>query len=390
MQVFVSHAEPERDLAAKLRADLAGMGNQVAFDRGVSTGPTWWDGVLRRIQRCDAVIFVLSPDSLRSPGCMASVRYARQLRRPVLTVRAHPMAVPAELVDTEVFDPVVAGADRARALRMALLSLPPAPHLPDPLPRPPLVPYLDAYFELLDQPSIERAEQHAMLAELRQRMRDQSEQAAVWSLLAQLRGRSDVAPGVAEELEKMLAPGWRPDPEGRVERRYWDGQAWTTLVRHDGREFNERRVPPPDASWPSQRIPAVTGTSAVAGAASRIDRRKLLAGAVALVLAAGVVVGSVLFFREEPVSPIRTARVFVDAVNVQDTKALAGVTCASDKNRTDQVFLAGGFRLTLESVDGESDRPTFTVLATDMSTGGVDRRTFPLIQEDGEWRVCSL
>ncbi|HVK26319.1 MAG TPA: TIR domain-containing protein [Actinokineospora sp.] len=387
MQVFVSHAESDRDLAVKLRADLAGMGNQVAFDRGVSTGPTWWDGVLRRVQRCDVFVLMLSPDSLRSPGSMAAVRYARQLRRPVLIVRAHPMIIPKELVDAEVFDPAAAGVDRARLLRAALLGLPPAPRLPDPLPRPPFVPYLDGYYELLEQPTIERAEQHALLGELRHRLRDESERAAVWSLLAQLRGRADVAPGVAEELEKMLAPGWRPDPEGRVERRYWDGQAWTTLVRHDGREFNERRVPPPDASWPSQRIPVVS-TAPAAG--SLVTRRRLLAAAVGVLIVAGVVVGSVLFFRAEPENPIRTARVFVDAVNVQDTKALESVTCAADKARTDQVFLAGGFRLTLESVDSESDPPTFTVLATDTSTGGVDRRTFPLILESGEWRVCSL
>ncbi|WP_436496688.1 Rv0361 family membrane protein [Actinokineospora sp. HUAS TT18] len=386
MQVFVSHAEPDRDLAAKLRADLAGMGNQVAFDRGESTGPTWWDGVLRRVQRCDAFLFVLSPASLRSPGCMASVRYARQLRRPVLTVRAVPMALPAELADTDVFDPAAAGVDRARALRTALLDLPPAPRLPDPLPRPPLIPYLDGYYELLERPSIERADQHTLLAELRHRLRDESERAAVWGLMTQLRNRRDVAPGVAEELEKMLAPGWRPDPEGRVERRYWDGQAWTTLVRHDGREFNERRVPPPEASWPSQKIPAIPA----AEPGRRRNRRMLLAGAVGVVLVAGIVVGSVLFFREDPADPIRTARVFVDAVNVQDATALAGVTCAADKTRSDQVFLAGGFRLTLESVDEEADPPTFTILATDVSTGRVDRRTYPLVKEDGEWRVCSL
>jgi hypothetical protein len=384
MQVFISHAAPDRDVAARLRADLAAMGRQVTIDGGESSGPRWWDGVLARIERCEAFLFVLSPASLRSPGCMAELRYALQLRRPTLTVRTQSMPVPAELAGTGLYDPAIAGPDRVRLLRAAMLTLPAAQPLPVTLAARPLVPYLDGYRTQLEQPKLDRTSQHEMLGELRRRLREDAERTAVWSLLVRLRARADVAPGVAEELEKLLAPGWRPDPEGRVERRYWDGQAWTTLVRHDGREFNERRVPPPEATWSDGKA------AATPGAAPRRDRRLRLV-AIAGTAVAGIAAAAYFLVDPEPTNPpITTARVFVDAINVQDNNALAGVTCERDHERTAQLFLAGGFRLTLESVDPDADPPNFTVLATDLGSGGVDRRTYPLVKESGEWRVCSL
>ncbi|MGH3863024.1 hypothetical protein, partial [Actinokineospora sp.] len=112
---------------------------------------------------------------------------------------------------------------------------------------------------------------------------------------------------------------------------------------------------------------------------------------VAVAGIAGIAAAGYFLVDPEPTNPpITTARVFVDAINVQDNNALAGVTCERDHDRTDQLFLAGGFRLTLESVDPDADPPNFTVLATDLGSGGVDRRTYPLVKESGEWRVCAL
>jgi hypothetical protein len=380
MHVFVSHAASDREVVATLRADLATIGRQVLIDVGEPSGLRWWDGVLRRIQGCEAFIFVLSHASLASPGCMAELRYARMLRRPVLVVRVQPMSLPVELADVDVFDPARAGADHSRALRAALKSLPTRVALPDPLPRPPLVPYLDGYHEQLDLPALDRVSQHEILAELRRRLANGSERAAVWDLLIRLRARPDVAPGVSEQLEKTLAPGWWPDPDGRVERRYWDGQAWTTLVRHEGREYNERRAPQQAATWSA----GSTTTSAPRG-----RRWWWRVGAVAVVVV-GLVVGGILYFGEAPERPTRTARVFVDAVNLLDVDVLTGVVCSRDRSLIAQEFGSGGYRLTLESVDDKVDPPTFTVLSTDLRTGDVDRRTYPLINESGEWRVCSL
>ncbi|GAA3049192.1 toll/interleukin-1 receptor domain-containing protein [Actinokineospora globicatena] len=396
MQVFVSHAPSDRDVAAGLRADLAQLGRQVSLDRGEPTGQRWWEGVLQRVQRCDVFVLVASPAAVRSPGCLATLRYARALRRPVLVVTAVATGLPADAETAPVFAPAgMEISERVPKLRGVLLALPAAPPLPDPLPPDPAVPYLDPIRQRLDEPGLEPAELRELLRQLRLRLRDEHERAAVWGLLVRLRARTDLPAPLAAEVEKVLAPGWQPDPERRVEKRYWDGQAWTTLVRHENREFNERRVPPPEATWSGDPTPARPRPTATARPAAKSkavvraqDRTRLLViGGGVVVIAAAVVAGFVLF---DPTSadPTAAAREFVDAVNIADTTVLAQLTCERDRSRAAEIFLRPGARFTLESVDDTTDPPSFTILATDSATTATDRRTYPMVEESGKWLVC--
>ncbi|WP_424185939.1 TIR domain-containing protein [Actinokineospora sp. G85] len=386
MHVFVSHAAADREAAARLRADLAQLGRQVTVDRGEPVGPDWWPGVLHRLRATEVFVLVLSPDSARSPGCLAQLRHALALRRPVLLVPARRASPPPEAVDAPVFDPTGLGPERVGKLRAALLSLPSTPPLPDPLPPDPPVPYLEPYRDRVLDPALTEPELRTIFEELRARLRVDPDRAGVWALLVLLRDRQDVPRPVAGELERLLAPGWQPDPEHRVERRYWDGAQWTTLVRHEGREFSERRVPPPEATWSgSPRRPHPVDPPPrrpVRG------RRRWLWVSGAAVLGVAAVAAGWLWFSGPTLTPVSVARTFVDAVNVRDLGALRGVACEQVRPHAETSFLGGGYRLTLESVDDEADPPTFTVLATDESTGVIDRRTFPFVQEDGEWRVC--
>src|SRR5438067_6354314 len=43
------------------------------------------------------------------------------------------------------------------------------------------------------------------------------------------------------------AAGWYPDPEGRAEQRYWDGDRWTEHVQRDGQPAVD--VIHPEGSW---------------------------------------------------------------------------------------------------------------------------------------------
>lgn len=48
----------------------------------------------------------------------------------------------------------------------------------------------------------------------------------------------------------MTGPGqgsWQPDPEGRYEYRYWDGQRWTDQVSHQGQNLTAPLGAPPQA-----------------------------------------------------------------------------------------------------------------------------------------------
>lgn len=399
MHVFVCHAAPDREAAGRLRADLAQLGRQVALDGGEPTGPGWWETALGRLRRGEVFVFLVSPESVRSPGCLAELRYARALLRPVLAVRLRATPLPPDLAEAPVFD-LHAGPDRVGRLRAALAALPPAPPLPDPLPPEPPVPYLEVYRDQIEQPDLDAEDQFAILHQLRARLRDAHQRAAAWGLLVRLRARADLNAGVTGELEKILSPGWQPDPERRVDRRYWDGQTWTTLVRHEGREFNERRVPPPEATWSGEhpitprppKLPHSTrSTRTTRSTRSPASRRKWLVSgvvtAVVLLVASGVLAYSLLLDRED--GPVLTARMFVDAVNVSDVSTLQEVTCGRDRGQARRLFLADGVRFTLERVQESSDPPTFTVLATDTSTGSVRRRVFPLVRESGRWFVCA-
>jgi hypothetical protein len=84
------------------------------------------------------------------------------------------------------------------------------------------------------------------------------------------------------------AAGWYPDPEGRAEQRYWDGERWTEHVQRDGEPAVD--VIEPKASWqralealgPEVRerpVPDLLGALAAGGGT--------LVGAGALVLGAG-------------------------------------------------------------------------------------------------------
>lgn len=43
-------------------------------------------------------------------------------------------------------------------------------------------------------------------------------------------------------------PGWKPDPSGRFDSRYWDGEAWTFRTTSDGAEHRD----PPTTRTPAQ------------------------------------------------------------------------------------------------------------------------------------------
>ncbi|MGV0745548.1 AIM24 family protein [Mycolicibacterium sp. XJ870] len=63
-------------------------------------------------------------------------------------------------------------------------------------------------------------------------------------------------------------PGsWLPDPEGRYEYRWWDGQSWTDQVSHQGQVHQAPLGPPPEAQAPapSAPVPAGDGFAGISG-----------------------------------------------------------------------------------------------------------------------------
>lgn len=410
MHVFISYARRDQASITQLRADFERLGHQVWFDRESHGGQQWWDEVLHHVRSCVVFVFALSPDSVRSSACLAELRYAAALRRPILPVIVRPVAradMP-EGLGTGAVDYTERSAETAISLLKAFNALPMAKP-PARLPQEPEIPatYLNAYLDRIDAEELAEEDQVELLDQLRTRLTDENERPEVWNLLVRLRGRPGLIRPVADVIEDLLAPGWQPDPQGRFEARYWDGQAWTTLVVQNGQEFDDRGRPPRVDVEP-RRLTDVTERIVLPGpipqAAKDIsdapaddsNRRRMLPWLVGagVVLVAGGVAGGLLLLGAgpDPGAAVHVARKFVDAVNTRDDQAMQQYVCTADleKNR----HLYGAFfdtaNVTLQSVDAHGDEPRFTILAARTVGNSSVTLSIPLADQNGEWRVCDI
>jgi uncharacterized protein YxjI len=77
------------------------------------------------------------------------------------------------------------------------------------------------------------------------------------------------APGPAQPQQPQHAPGWYPDPFGRHETRWWDGNQWTEHVASHGRQSTDAPAGGghiPTVNRPSEKI--VKDVQKVGGAAA--------------------------------------------------------------------------------------------------------------------------
>src|SRR5689334_8371682 len=144
MKVFVSYSRHNEAAVIALARDLESAGQQVWFDKDLHGGTAWWMTILEQIRACTVFVFALSDKSLASKPCQAELRYAQDLKLPILPVvigevpsyREDPV-FPMQLIDCR---------DSPRARGHALMS---ARHeragqrgeLPDPWPTAPPIPY---------------------------------------------------------------------------------------------------------------------------------------------------------------------------------------------------------------------------------------------------------
>src|SRR3954451_15609782 len=72
-------------------------------------------------------------------------------------------------------------------------------------------------------------------------------------------------------------PGWHPDPLGRHEHRYWDGERWTDNVADQGNMSTDPLDAPPQAAAPigpsMVNLPAITPEALGASASQPTTRR---------------------------------------------------------------------------------------------------------------------
>jgi hypothetical protein len=92
LRVFISYSRDDLDFADQLTAALEFSGFECSIDRGgISGGEEWKRSLGTLISEADTVVFVLTPNSARSPICEWEVEEATRLSKRILPVVWQPL-----------------------------------------------------------------------------------------------------------------------------------------------------------------------------------------------------------------------------------------------------------------------------------------------------------
>jgi hypothetical protein len=210
--LFISYSRNDADTVGTLVADASSLGYDAWLDRELSGGQQWWSEVLRRIRDCEVFVVAMSRDALNSQACESEYNYAAALGKPIL-----PVLVKDDVSDS-LLPPALAGIQRVdytgldkvalSALVRGLSSVPDAPALPEPLPPEPEVPatYLfDLKEEIDGTTELTSAKQEEILRQLRERLDEGHEPAALLQLLDMMGRRADLLVRTAQGIEELRA-----------------------------------------------------------------------------------------------------------------------------------------------------------------------------------------
>ncbi|MBB2925389.1 toll/interleukin-1 receptor domain-containing protein [Cellulomonas cellasea] len=211
VKIFESYSRTDADVAGRLAADLTDAGFEVWRDQRLAGGVVWWEAILEQIRLADALVLVLSEQSVDSVPCAREVAYAVALGKPVLPVRVNPQTsprrVPPMLATREWVD---YDDERTAILHVvrALNTLPPPEPLPTPLPPAPDVPlsYTSNLAAIVHQAEdLSPAAQQSLLFQLREGLADEADADECRALLTRLSSRRELLASVAREIDRELA-----------------------------------------------------------------------------------------------------------------------------------------------------------------------------------------
>jgi hypothetical protein len=278
LQLFCSYAREDREGVRALLDGVRHLRHQVWVDERLSGGQAWWDEILAQLRACDAMLIAISPALLESQASALERQYGSRVGKPMVPVMIRPVLadlLPPDLAPLQCIDYTQPGPNAAFELAGALYGLPPAGPLPDPLPDPPPVPisYLSGLSDRVRAANLSLDDQLAVVARLRTATERPREREAAVNLLQAMRQRTDLYHAPALEIERLLEgqpppsspvrtpkvetpkvetpkvetpreerrrapasdvpPGWYPDPSGRHELRWFEGD-WTAWASDRG------------------------------------------------------------------------------------------------------------------------------------------------------------
>jgi hypothetical protein len=99
MKLFISYSRDDKAWVYELWRALRDRAHHDAWiDQRLLPAQDWWASILENVENCECCIYVMSPMSVQSIYCLAEVRYALALGKPVLPLMLKNAEVPAELL----------------------------------------------------------------------------------------------------------------------------------------------------------------------------------------------------------------------------------------------------------------------------------------------------
>jgi formylglycine-generating enzyme required for sulfatase activity len=103
MKLFISYARVDKHYCAQIVETLDV--HDVWYDRRLHAGMQWWDEIQRRLNWCDGLVYLLSPDSVKSEYCQKEMHIARSLGKHIFPVLIHmSTTIPPELMHIQYAD----------------------------------------------------------------------------------------------------------------------------------------------------------------------------------------------------------------------------------------------------------------------------------------------
>ncbi len=215
MGVFMSYSSRDKETVTRLTQDLQDADEHVWLDQRLAGGDAWWRAILEQIRGCDVFVFALSQNSIQSKPWQAELRYAQDLKLPILPVQVGPVdsmqlnpLATVQTVDYRTSTSTAAmrllsALNRARTQRQPLPSeLPPEPSVP--------FEYLIRLYTTIANPDyLSPPDQATLVAQLQFGLREDGDHDAarndIVMLLSKLRGREDVTYRTRTDVDAILA-----------------------------------------------------------------------------------------------------------------------------------------------------------------------------------------
>lgn len=106
MKLFISYAHVDKSIVKEWIVDkLISGGHAVWFDDRISTGSDWKQTLDDEIQRCDALVFAMTPESVKSKWCLWELDKAIECRKGIIPVLLQSNTkVPKQLLSIQYVD----------------------------------------------------------------------------------------------------------------------------------------------------------------------------------------------------------------------------------------------------------------------------------------------